>query len=64
MYVARDESGFVYLYTHKPIKYNKRGCWGGNGHSIFLEGNSLPKSINPKWEDPEPMEVKLVRKNK
>jgi hypothetical protein len=62
MYVARDENGGVYLYKKVP----QRGStvWVGGEKCMAISSHSLPKSINPKWEDPEPIEVKLVRKNK
>ena len=63
MYVARDENGIAYLYNNRPVKDNRLGFWVGCGGALMLEGNPLPKSIDPKWEDDEPIKVKLVRDN-
>ena len=62
MYVARDESGRIFLYETEPQK--GRTVWFGGGNCMAINSRLLPKSINPKWDDPEPIEVKLVRKNK
>lgn len=65
MYVARDEDGRLYLYRKKPRKDNLYKSWHSPGDFILrLEDKHLPKSINPNWSDPEPIKVKLVRKNK
>lgn len=64
MYVAKDEDGEVYLYDTKPYKDERCGMWSTDGHFTKIDANELPKSINPSWDDTEPIEVKLVRKNK
>ena len=62
MYVARDEDGSMFLYEHEPQR--GRTVWFGGGGCTKIHPDSLPKSINPQWSDPAPIEVKLVRKNK
>ena len=65
MYVAKDDDGRVYLYDTKPFKDELLGMWSvKDGKFIKIDVDELPKSINPQWDDPEPIEVKLVRKNK
>lgn len=61
MYVARDKDGSVFLYNAKPKKSEEIWCGAG---WMQITDYVLPKSINPSWDDPEPIEVKLVRKNK
>ena len=68
MYIARDSNGYIYFYTKKPSKREDLGVWliedECDSRATLLINVVLPKSINPSWDDPEPMEVKLVRKNK
>lgn len=72
MYVARDEDGEVFIYKTKPNKRKDLGMWEEDidelddySPPVRISNESIfPKSINPKWEDLEPIEVKLVRKNK
>ena len=61
MYVARNKNGEVFMYRKKPTKHTT--MWRGS-ERFLIKDEMLPKSINPKWEDSEPIEVKLVRKNK
>lgn len=62
MWVARDKSGNLYLYTEKPIR-NKYGlgCWGCEYicRSMKLESELFPYL---KFED-EPIEVCLYKNN-
>ena len=63
-YVARDESGFLFLYVGKPKR--REGCFLGSyiGRSVTIIGEDEFKmfGLNPddfkdlKWED-EPVEV-------
>lgn len=61
MYVARDKDGSIFVYDKRPKKNEKMWC---GAEWLLIKDCTLPKSINPKWTDPEPIEVKLVRKNK
>ena len=61
MYVARDKDGSVFMYTSKPKKSEEIWC---GASWLPITDYVLPKSVNPRWSDPEPIEVKLVRKNK
>lgn len=65
MYVAKDGDGKVHLYDKKPYKDYVFAEWLTDDFSrMAIDVNKLPKSVNPSWDDPEPIEVKLVRKNK
>lgn len=68
MYVARDRDGDLYIYTKEPLKRKDLGMWLSDDRcdrSTKLPINmTLPKSINPMWEDDKPIKVKLVRNNK
>lgn len=61
MYVARDKDGSVFLYASKPKKTDEIWC---GASWLPISDCVLPKSIDPQWEDSEPIKVKLVRKNK
>lgn len=61
MYVARDKDGSVFVYNAKPEKGDE--IWRGAGW-MQITDHVLPKSVNPKWDDPEPIKVKLIRDNK
>lgn len=61
-YVARDKDGTLFLYSGgKPVKCKHfDGQWGW---SESVRGCcTLPKTMFPnvKWEDKEPLEVKLI----
>lgn len=68
MYIARDKNGALYVYTKVPVKREDLGVWMAESRcnrSTLLPINiTLPKSINPQWNDPKPIKVKLVRNNK
>lgn len=63
MYVARDKGGRLFLYFTKPIKIGvfDRWCSVSSRPNDYNEINS---SLFPevKWEDEEPTEVELVKK--
>lgn len=63
MYIARDKDGDLYLYKKQPMKYSE--SWqlcSDNPHDFYKLDSSLFPEV--KWEDEEPTEVKLVKKEK
>lgn len=62
MYIARDRCGDLCLFTGRPIKINERGYWQPS--KTRLDCIKLASSLFPevKWEDEEPTEVELVKK--
>lgn len=58
LWLARDEDGLVYLYTDKPFK--RENQWYLDNACMDIYEQSLPKNCNPKWEDKEPIKVKLT----
>jgi hypothetical protein len=63
MYAARDRDGDLYLYKKKPVKYSE--SWqlcSDNPHDFYKLDSSLFPEV--KWEDEEPTEVELVKKEK
>lgn len=62
MYVARDKDGDLYLYKDHPLKCSE--SWQPSKTSndwIKLYPSLFPEV---KWEDEEPTEVELVKKEK
>lgn len=59
LYVARDKNGRLYLYKHKPKKYNI--VWTNPAFIEELDSNLFPEV---RWEDEEPTEVELVIRRK
>ena len=57
MWLARDKSGYLYLYKGKPIKYST--YWR---RPLPKDMIRLDKSLFPEvqWSDVEPTKVKLV----
>lgn len=57
MWLARDKSGYLYLYKGKPIKYST--YWR---RPLPKDMIRLDKSLFPEvqWSDEEPTKVKLV----
>lgn len=60
MWIARDKSGSLWLFTTKPFKYKSNnyksiGFWTTNREEYI----QLPKSMYPeiKWEDKQPTKV-------
>lgn len=62
MYVARDKCGDLCLFTGRPVKIDGFGYWLPNKTGI--DWIKLDSALFPevKWEDEEPTEVELVKK--
>ncbi len=67
MWLARDKSSRLVLYREKPIKLEDKGVWvisdgyySGNNFDLDLLEAYLPEGCDPKWEDSEPVEVKII----
>ena len=56
--VAKDENGEIFIYANKPIK-RCGDVWSSSGFCLPITESELGEGINPKWEDDEPIEVKL-----
>lgn len=64
MYIAKDRCGDLCLFTERPVKIDNCGYWQPTKHSldyIVLDSALFPEV---KWEDEEPIEVELVKKEK
>lgn len=64
MYIARDKDGDLLLFTERPVKANDGEFWQPTKHRfdwIRLDPSLFPEV---KWEDEEPTEVELVKKEK
>lgn len=59
-WVARDESGDLYMYTCKPKKISNLGYWDGHVADVALSNNPFPDLT---WES-EPEEVQIIIKRK
>lgn len=62
MYVARDKDGDLLLFTERPVKAADGEYWLPTKHCfdwIRLDSELFPEV---KWEDEEPTEVELVKK--
>lgn len=57
-WVAKDKNGEIFIYANKPIK-RMHGFWSSSGFSLSITESELGEGVNPKWEDDEPIEVKL-----
>ena len=59
MWIARDSSGLLYVYTRKPIKGNK--AWIPSLDKEEPGCCNIPYRLFPeiKWEDEEPRELIL-----
>lgn len=65
MYVARDKDGVLCVFFKKPVKSDIWERWQScrdYPHDYFKLDSSLFPEV--KWEDEEPTEVKLVKKEK
>lgn len=63
MYVARDKGGDLYLFLIRPVKDDRLNTWqlcSDNPHDFYKLDSSLFPEV--KWEDEEPTEVELVKK--
>lgn len=64
MYVARDKDNDLILFTERPQKATDYEFWLPTKHCfdwIRLDSELFPEV---KWEDEEPTEVELVKKEK
>ena len=59
IWLARDESGSLFLFKSKPIKYKNIWTNLSSKSLIPLNDRELPEV---KWSDEEPTKVKLVIK--
>ena len=57
LWVARDKSGRLYLYSIKPIK--DKFVWYSPGFSLALGRTPFPEI---KWSDDEPTKVSITIK--
>lgn len=62
MYIARDKDGTLCVFFNKPVKIDDRGYWQPT--KVSLDCIKIDSSLFPevKWEDEEPTEVELVKK--
>jgi hypothetical protein len=56
MWVARDKSGLLALYTKRPVRSTSVGVWSLRGGEFIYLDEDDPNFINLTWED-EPVEV-------
>lgn len=59
-WVARDESGDLYMYIYKPKKISNLGYWDGDVADVAPSNNLFPDLT---WES-EPQEVEIIIKRK
>ena len=57
MWLARDEDGSLWLYEHKPQKYNEIWLYRFSEPVIPVDKSLYPEV---KWSDDEPTKVKLL----
>lgn len=57
-WIARDKSGLLYLYTHRPIKFVDHYMFSQGCYVIFDAFGHLFQSI--QWTDDEPVEIEKV----
>lgn len=60
MYVARDKSGDLYLFQTRPRKCDNLHVWLEACINMIKLDSSLFPEVS--WEDEEPTEVELVKK--
>lgn len=70
MWLARDKNSRLVLYKEKPVKLEESGVWVipsdipeddySQNCDLNLLEEHLPEGCDPKWEDPEPTEVKII----
>lgn len=56
MWVARDKSGTLALYTERPVRSTRVGVWSLRGGEFIYLDEDDPNFKNLTWED-EPVEV-------
>jgi hypothetical protein len=61
MYVARDKSGLLALYTKRPVRSTSVGVWNLSGGEFIFLNEGDPNFKDLTWED-EPVEVWLREK--
>lgn len=63
MYIARDKNGSLFIFEEKPYKSVIEWV---NSNMNDCEIMEISASLFPevKWEDEEPTEIKLVKKEK
>lgn len=65
MYIVRDKDGTLYVFFNKPVKSDIWKIWQSRidyPRDYFKLDSSLFPEV--KWEDEEPTEVELVKKEK
>ncbi|SDB77168.1 hypothetical protein SAMN05192581_101835 [Bacteroides ovatus] len=60
MYIARDKDGDLYLYKKQPVKYSESWQLSKTSNDWIKLDSSLFPEVT--WEDEEPTEVELVKK--
>lgn len=61
MYIARGESGNLFIFDVEPEKNNVNAQWIGRGMKGMLVFNKLFQFV--KWEDEQPTPIKEVLEN-
>jgi hypothetical protein len=61
MWVARDKSGLLALYTKRPVRSTSVGVWSFREGEFMLLDEGDPNFKDLTWED-EPVEVWLREK--
>lgn len=61
MWVARDKSGLLALYTKRPVRSTSVGVWAFREGEFMLLDEDDPNFKNLTWED-DPVEVWLKEK--
>jgi hypothetical protein len=61
MWVARDKSGLLALYTKRPVRSTSVGVWSFREGEFMLLDEEDPNFENLTWED-DPTEVWLREK--
>jgi hypothetical protein len=61
MWVARDKSGLLALYTKRPVRSTSVGVWSFREGEFMLLDEDDPNFKDLTWED-EPVEVWLREK--
>lgn len=56
-WVTKDKDGDIFIYSEKPEKEST--IWVNSGFCLPITESALGEDVNPKWEDDEPIEVKL-----
>lgn len=60
MWIARDKDETLCIFSNKPIKYKKEGCWSPPGNDfdlVFVGDEDTDMFMDIKWSDKEPREV-------